>query len=201
MWRLKSIINPSICTKSLWKSSFKNLRELHPLNWNFAHSFKDVASRCCIITMISITTVTQYIYKRKYTGRLCCFRDERFINFWLRFMVTRRERHSSYKSMLTILRWRAAHLVMFKISVGRDPKNPSMSLNGRNSPLCLHGPISTSQLTLFQNRQILRTISSGHDVIHTPASFPVWGFIMTMVFVISFTHERKLHQLTIHLGS
>ena len=28
-----------------------------------------------------------------------------------------------------------------------------------------------SQLTLFQNLQILRTIASGHDVIHTPAPF------------------------------
>ena len=48
-----------------------------------------------------------------------------------------------------------------------------------------------SQLTLFQNPQILRTISFGHDVIHTPAPFPVWGFIMTMVSVISFAHECK----------
>ena len=58
-----------------------------------------------------------------------------------------------------------------------------------------------SQLTLLQNPQIHRTISSGHDVIHTPASFPVKGFIMTMVIVISFAHERKQHQLTMHLSS
>ncbi len=36
-----------------------------------------------------------------------------------------------------------------------------------------------SQLILFQNPQILRTISSGYDVIHTPAPFPVWGLIMS----------------------
>ena len=47
------------------------------------------------------------------------------------------------------------------------------------------------QLTLFQNPQILRTISSGHDVIETPAPFPVWGFIMTIVIVISFATEYK----------
>ena len=35
------------------------------------------------------------------------------------------------------------------------------------------------------------TISSGHGVIHTLASFPFWGFIMTMVIVISFAPERK----------
>ena len=35
------------------------------------------------------------------------------------------------------------------------------------------------QILSFQNPQILRTISSGHDVIHTPGPFPVWSFIMT----------------------
>ena len=49
----------------------------------------------------------------------------------------------------------------------------------------LNGPISTAS---FQNPQILRT---EHDVRHTPVSFPVWGFIMTMVIVISFAHEGK----------
>ena len=106
-----------------------------------------------------------------------------------------------------------AHLVVFKISVSRDLKIPTTSfngqnpthngqipnscfngpistlcLNGRNSTVCLHGPISTNS---FQNPQILRTISSGHDVIHTPAPFPAWGFIMTMVIVISFVHKHK----------
>ena len=51
---------------------------------------------------------------------------------------------------------------------------------------------STAQTQLvFQNPQILRTISSEHDVIHTPAPFPVWGFIMTIVIDISFARERK----------
>ena len=80
-------------------------------------------------------------------------------------------------------------------------ENSTLCLNGRNSTLCLHGQISTSLLTLFQNPQILRTISSGRGVIHTPASFPVWGFIMTMVIVISFARERKLLQLTWALNS
>ena len=89
----------------------------------------------------------------------------------------------------------AAHLAVFNISVSRDPKipttsfnGPNISLNGRIPNSQLNGPISTDT---FQTPQILRTISSGHDVIHTPASFPVWGFIMTMVIVISFACERK----------
>ena len=85
---------------------------------------------------------------------------------------------------------RAAHLVMFKISIGRDPKNPTTSFNGRNPTLPSTVKI---QLMSFQNPQILRTISSGHDVIRAPAPFPVWEFIMTMVIVISFVHERKLY--------
>ena len=83
---------------------------------------------------------------------------------------------------------RAVHHVMSKISIGRDPKNPTTSFNARNSTFCLRGPISTDS---FRNPQILGTISSGHDVIYTPAPFPVWGFIRTMVIVISFTRERK----------
>ena len=43
----------------------------------------------------------------------------------------------------------------------------------------------------FQNSQIFRTIFSGHDIIHTPTPFPVWGVIMTMVIVISFARQRK----------
>ena len=66
---------------------------------------------------------------------------------------------------------RAAHLVMFKISVGRDPKNPTTSFNCQNPTRLSTVKI---QLSAFQNPQIL-----SHVIIHTPASFPVWGFIMT----------------------
>ena len=34
-------------------------------------------------------------------------------------------------------------------------------------------------------------VHSGHDVIHASTQFPVLGFIMTMVIVISFARERK----------
>ena len=34
-----------------------------------------------------------------------------------------------------------------------------------------------SQMTLFQNLQILRTIASGHDVIHIPARFRILVFL------------------------
>ena len=59
---------------------------------------------------------------------------------------------------------------------GRTPTS-TVCLNGRQP-----NSLSTlfklnSQLPLFQNLQILRTIASGHDVIHTPASFPIWGLL------------------------
>ena len=83
------------------------------------------------------------------------------------------------------------------ISTGRDQKNLTAAATVENSTLCLNAETKLSatmvqsQLTLFQNPHILRTISSGHDIIPTPVPFPVWGFIMTMVIVISFAHERK----------
>ena len=67
----------------------------------------------------------------------------------------------------------------------------TVCLNGRQ-PNCL--PTSStvnSQLTLFQNLQILRTIASGHDSRH----ISYLGFIMTIVIFISFAHERKLYPM------
>ena len=83
--------------------------------------------------------------------------------------------------MLTILRWPhpSVRRILWClrsqfISVGRDPKNWTVYLNGRKpnsifqrSNTQLHISTVKIQLTSFQNPQILRTISSGHDVIHT----------------------------------
>ena len=51
-------------------------------------------------------------------------------------------------------------------------ENSILCPNGRNSIVCLHGPISNPQLNLFQNLPNSHLISSGHDVIYTPAPFP-----------------------------
>ena len=78
------------------------------------------------------------------------------------------------------------------ISAGRDPKKLNSSTQWPNPQLSLPSWSNPNfQLTLFQNPQILRTIFSGHDVIHTPALFPVWDLSWQMVIVISFAHERK----------
>ena len=53
---------------------------------------------------------------------------------------------------------------------GRTPTS-TVCLNSRE-PNCLSTwPTVNSQL------QILRTIASGHDAFHTPASFPIWGLL------------------------
>ena len=150
--------------------------------------------------MRSITNVIDihiHIQSNTNTGWLCCFRYERFIDFLTSVHgKTRRETQFlkvyANHTRLTILYWRAVHLVMFKISVGTNPKNPSTCFNGRelNSlPQWSNLNFSTDS---FQNPQILRTISSRHDVIHTLAPFSFWGFIMSMVIVISFAHDHKL---------
>ena len=74
---------------------------------------------------------------------------------------------------------RAVHLVMFKISIhpcwSRSEKlNRTPQPRGKTQ---LPFQQSNTQLQSFQNPQILRTISSEHDVSHTPAPFPVWGLL------------------------
>ena len=59
---------------------------------------------------------------------------------------------------------------------GRTPTS-SVCLNDRQ-PNCLPTwSTVNSQMTHFQKLQILRTIASGYDVIHTPASFPLWDLL------------------------
>ena len=96
------------------------------------------------------------------------------------------------------------------ISASRDPKNstlrlngriPNSHLNGRNSNFCLHGPISTFNWLFLQNPQILRTISSGHDVIHTPAPFPVRGLLCQRWLSYPLRVSVKLYPMTMHLNS
>ena len=137
--------------------------------------------------MISITTVIQTHLRIQNTGGLCCFRYERFNNFLT--SVLWHEERDTILTVLTPFQY-AVHLVIFKIFV-----------KIWKTQLYLQRPKSNSQLILFQNTQILRIISSRHDVIHTPVPFPVWEFIMTMMIVISFARERKLHQLTINRKS
>ena len=85
------------------------------------------------------------------------------------------------------------------ISASRDPKNITARLNGRELN-CMPQMVE-SQLLSFQNPQILRTISSGHGVIHTQASFHVWGLLWQIWLSYPFRAGVRLHQMTMHLDS
>ena len=134
--------------------------------------------------------------------RTLLFRYERFINF-----LTAVLQHAERDTILTILTLsqRTAPLVVFKISVGRDPKILTAAATvensilyapmAENSAVCLYGPMSSFK-SLFQNPPILQTISSGHDVIHTPAPFTVWGLLWHWWLSYPLRASIKLYPMT-----
>ena len=77
-------------------------------------------------------------YTQYSTCGLFCLRYERFIDFLLRFFDTRRETQFFKAYANHTIQHAANTLVMSKISVSRDPKNPITSFNGQNSTLNLN---------------------------------------------------------------
>ena len=57
------------------------------------------------------------------------------------------------------------------------------------------------QMNLFRNLPNSQPSLLGMTSFTLLPHFPSGGFIITIVIVISFAHERKLHQLTTHLNS
>ena len=110
---------------------------------------------------------------------------------------TRGERHNSEKFFVIILYLPqpkcSAHLVVFKISVCRDLKNPTTSFNSSASMT----ETQPSGYNLNLNSVFLKSsnyhpISSGHDIIHPHSGFiSCLGFIMTMMILISFARQHK----------
>ena len=124
------------------------------------------------------------IHGRKQANSIVQVRT--FINFWT-FFDTRRERQ-----FLKVFR-----IILCKQNSQLPGRIPTSQHHGRNSisTVCLNGrqpnflstwpkvnlptpgPQSTSNWLFFKNLQILGTIASGHDVIHIPATFPIWGLL------------------------
>ena len=73
------------------------------------------------------------------------------------------------------------------------------AMEADNPTVCLHGPKSTPN-SLFQNLQILRTITSGHDVIHTPAPFTIWGLLWQFWLSYPLHASVKLFPMSVHLN-
>ena len=115
--------------------------------------------------IISSNVVKIHIHMQNiYAGRT--------LSFWIRTGLlissdTGRETQflkASYYADHTILTpsQRVAHLVMFKISIPL--------CRSRSEKLNRMSQRSNLQLLSFQNPLTLKTTSSGHDVIHTPAT-------------------------------
>ena len=124
-------------------------------------------------------------------------RDTQFLLCWL-YYLTQQTRCASRSP---------------KISVGGDPQNSMVRLQLQlpafeadkptvsysQPPAGLARPRVESQLTSFSKSPNSQPIASEHDIIHTPVTFPIWGFIMTFVIVISSAHERELYSMCVHL--
>ena len=143
----------------------------------------------CILTtiMISITTVhiQMQIQGNTKLRRLRCSGTNAFINFWLHFFDARRETILKSLSTDTILitPQRSAHLVVqyqfLNTMVG--PQLLNIIVHPNFSTLWSDSSFSPSSSELnwifFQNLPNSQPISSGHDVIYTPATYPVWGLL------------------------
>ena len=142
--------------------------------------------------LISVTTVIKHINtigRVKYTAD-SVVQVRTFINFLISEFgsSTRGERDTILNhSILTKLK-RSAHLVVFKISIGRDLQNSMIRLQLLNIIVLTQldwPPVTTNstrlqsstQLTCFSKYPNSQPIASGHDVIHTPISFPIWGLL------------------------
>ena len=161
---------------------------------------------------ISVTKVIQYIYKCRYKYNTNTINEDSVVQVrtvllisWLQFIDTRRE-----TQFLKVFRNHtiltppqgSAHLVVFKTSVCRDPKNLTATNTVENLTLCPNDrnlivwSNVSFQLTPFQNPQILRTISSRYDVIYTPATFPVCSLLWQWGLSYPLRASIKLHLMT-----
>ena len=108
---------------------------------------------CCIaiIIIISITTMQIQMYIQAKTGkykyRPTVVSDTNGLLIPDFGSLTRGERLNSYYANHPQC---AVHLVVFKISVSRDPKNTTTSFNGWNPTLCLNGSNSIFNWLFFK---------------------------------------------------
>ena len=114
------------------------------------------------------------------------FGYERFISFWLLFFDTRRETQyllcwPSYADPTPNVRYISWCLRFLSVEIRKTQLHLQWSksifqLFGRELNYLPAWSNVNFHWLFFQNPQILRTISSGNDVINTPAPFSVWSF-------------------------
>ena len=142
--------------------------------------------------------------------RLRCFRYERFINFWLQFFDARRE------TILKSISWSYYTNNTQTLGTSRGPISISQH-HGRTLTsqhycwtqllnfICLP-QWQTTQLSAYMVQSQLPTDTFSKSSNSQDHRFRAWrrsryslisylGFIMTIVIVISFVHERKLYPM------
>ena len=111
--------------------------------------------------------------------------------------------HKERDTILTILTpsQYLAHLVMSKISAGRDLQNSNYIFNSPNSTVCLHGPISTLNWLFFKILKFsgpsLPGMTSSTLLPHFLSGGLWWQWWLSYPFRVSV----KLHPMTMHLNS
>ena len=168
----------------------------------YAHNHNDINNNNSTTNTYSNTVKSNTQAETQATP---LFGYEPFINFWLRFFDTRRE-----TQFLKVFRNHTMLTTPLTFGISRSPisisqhhgrnSTSAVYLNGRE-PNCLPTwSKGISQLTLFQNLQILRTIASGHDFFHTPASFPIWGLLWQLWLSYPLHASVKLYPMSVHLN-
>ena len=142
----------------------------------------------------SIISMTTVIHANTKHNRWTPFsRYETFINFWLRFFDTRRETQFlslSYYTMLTTPK-RSAHLEVqsqfLNLMIGSQ-LSASMAENSQLSVYMIHSQLPIDSFSKSSNslHHRLRAWRHSHSSL-----ISYLGFIMTIVIIISFAHERK----------
>ena len=155
----------------------KNLRKTQTCFCPFRFGlvwFYGISTICCILMKISITTII--LIHIQILADFVVSDTNGLIKFWLRSFDMRKEtqllKAYANHTMLTQIPTRGA-------SCGIWDLNSSLSVENRKSQP-LPSTVDLNYVS-FQNPQILRTISSGHDVIHTSAPFPVGGLLWQMM--------------------
>ena len=148
--------------------------------------------------------VVYHMYTNTNTRGLCCSGMNAFINF-----LTSRGERDTILTMLTLSQ-RTMCLVVFKISVGRDPKILTATTTVENSTLCPN--MAETQLSAcmvqcqpstdsFSKSSNSQPIFSGHDILHTPASYPIWGLLWQWWLSYPLRLSVKLYPMAMHLNS
>ena len=124
----------------------------------------------------------------------------------------RHKERDTILTMLTILSDPNAQRILWclrsqLISTGRDPKNltatatvenSTLWLNGRNSTLCLYGPISTDSFSKFSNSKdhLFRAWRHPHSSLISCLGGLLWQWWLSYPSCTSV----KLHPMTMHLN-